>query len=268
MPERKKTFNEHINSINELVKLKLWFIRYWLKKDKEEDFFFVIRERVDILRKTDIYSRGEDWRKEPNFNDPRWLFLEKKIRDVYERTMNDPDSSPFEQEAFEILQPFFEGFYEWSFNRDLSGFQCGCLRYDSPREDFPARVIIHVANTRCPRSIFDEPAYISQCLLDLIKKSIAEYGADSLYLGSWICGHPRWVKLFPKEWMDNMSPADRDVKRHAGFWGQFTNARGMFNAKYGRILRETGEFPYWNRSSWCTFKALKEHLFHGEGRKV
>ena len=45
-----------------------------------------------------------------------------------------------------------------------------------------------------------------------------------------------------------------------GFWGQFVNARGTFNEKHARILRDTGRFPFWPRASWCTFDQLRDHL--------
>ncbi len=88
----------------------------------------------------------------------------------------------------------------------------------------------------------------------------AEYGADRLGTGSWLNSHPRWLALFPEEYRRNMGADDEDVGCGKGFWGQFINARGAFNAKHARILRETGRFPYPKRYSWCSFQAMRRHL--------
>jgi len=139
-------------------------------------------------------------------------------------------------------------------------YQCGCLKYDPPYKQWPHRVWFHIANPLMPCSIFDDPGYVPGCLRDLMTRSAAEFDVYELGTNTWLNSYSRWSEYFPDEWRNNLGPEIKDVKWHFGFWGQFLTARGTFNERNGRQLRETGEFPFWPRQAWCTFEALRKHL--------
>ena len=86
------------------------------------------------------------------------------------------------------------------------------------------------------------------------------FGAVKVGTSSWLNSVPRWLEWFPEEYRAGLSEPDLDVRWHYGFWGQFINARGCFNAAAGDHLRRTGRFPYYPRSGSCTIAALREHL--------
>ena len=188
--------------------------------------------------------------------------IEKKVFDTYVKSTVVEE---FENKSFEILREILDEHsrkeYVKTSSPVLQDYQSGSLRYEKPNDlKNPDCCFFHIANACQPGSIFDDPAYLPKCFFDLMEKAKAEYGAEKLCTGTWLNSYDRWLALFPKEWIDNMGPVDTDVKRTLNFWGQFINAKGIFNRKIGETMRKTGKLPFYPRHSWCTFNSLKKHL--------
>lgn len=252
-----KTLEEHREYLYEMIKLKMWFIAHWLKNHPEEKFVDVLRKRVDVYRKTDV-NPGTLNPVELYWDDPRWQAMEKAAEESYNRNIDHPEI--FEKEGLEIFKASLDARCE----RDMADrseclrYQCGCLRHNpEATDDFLG---FHIANFCRPCSFLDYPAYTKGCFQMLLDRAEFIYHVPKIGTGTWLNGNPQWLKWFPQEWKDNMSEPNKDVQWHFGFWGQFISARGTFNFKYGKILRETGEFPYYPRRSQCTIKAMREHL--------
>lgn len=255
-----KTFEEHLEYLRETVKLKFWFLREWLEEHPEENFSGVIRKRIDILRKTDLYT-PEIPEASEYFKTPQWLCLEKKAEEVYEKAKGLPGPD-YENALLSVFSENIDAGAENSFKNFAPGKNCKCgsLTYHSPSEDSPSVIAAHIANALCPASIFDDRLYLPHCLNELMDKSEAEFGVSILHCGSWLNSHPRWTELFPQEWQDNMSGPDKNIQWHFGFWGQFITARGTFHWKNAEKFRKSGKMPFAFRTSDCSFKNLREHL--------
>jgi len=255
-----KSLEDHRQYLLDMIRLKLWFLWGWLKDHPDEAFVQAFQHRIDIYRKTNI--RYEVPVPRDGDEHPKWFALVAEAEALYEQCKDDPDASRFEELGFDLLQDTVskragndcrEGF-------ELVGFQCGSLRYDAPKPQFPKRSGFHIANAVAPMSIFRDPTHIPDCLMDLMDRVEAEYGAEEVCTGTWLNSHPKWLRNFPQEWMDNMEPRNGRVGSSNAHWGQFINAKGLFNAPLAQKLRETGRLPYSSQGSWCTIKALREHL--------
>jgi len=256
-----KTLEEHRTYLYEMVKLKLWFLWNWLQAHPEEPLEEALRNRVDIYRKTAI-NDGTVNPRVLHYDDPRWLALEASTRTLWEQTRHDAEATRFEREGFALYQPLVEarvapGFHERPYVLD---YTCGSLKYDAPRPETPTTVGFHIANALQPRSFFEDPHYLAGCLRDLMTQTEQSYGADTLTTHTWLNSCPRWLAYFPEEWRANLGPENTNLVWNYGFWGQFISARGTYNARYGRILRETGRFPYYPRRAQCGFAELRAHL--------
>ena len=259
-----KTYEEHVHTLHEIVKLKLWFLWRWLRDHPDEEFLFALRERVDIYRKTDINPDHLN-PKELHFDAPEWLDLEARTRALYDECRGDGDPSRFERRAFAVFRPSIDARSRRDYEQECAGaykrnYQCGSLRYDLPRPEAPHVANFHIANSVRPHSIFADPRHLPECFHRLMDECEARFAADTLATGTWLNSHPKWLALFPLEWHEHLGPAMREVRWHYGFWGQFLSGRGTFNERLGRLLRETGELPYALRSSRCSFQAMREHL--------
>ena len=256
------TRKEHFHFLCEMVALQLWFLRHWLADHPEEDFSHVMRKRINVYRRTDLYDGRPIDR--IDYDEPTWRKLEDATHRLCEETMAGGDATRFETEGLAIFLEHIAARADLdaqrSAGRRLANFQCGSLRFDPPHSEHPTRVPFHIANAVQPESIFDGPAYLPGCLHGLIEKSRRQYGADSLSTATWLNSYPKWLRLFPPQWIDHLGPEMTEPTIGMGFWGQFINARGTFNARRARILRETGSFPFWPRASWCTFDQLTDHL--------
>ncbi len=259
MKSQSKTIDEHRNYLYEIVKLKLFFLHGYLSEHPEENFRDVIRQRVDIYRKTDA-NFGPLTPQELFFNLEPWRSMESAAWVCFER--NRGDKARFELEAFEIFRPSIERRCQRDFEdkSSVGRYKDGCFRNDLNIScpDYQA-VFFHIANDKVPDSIFDYPEHIKSSLFKLCD-NVEALQAPNLATCTWLNGLTAFVKYFPTEWQENMQKPLENVEWHYGFWGQFISARGTFNAKYGRILRETGRLPYYPRMSWCSVKALREHL--------
>ena len=253
-----KTLDEHRDYLYAIVRLKLFFMHDWLAKHPDERPVDVLRNRVDIYRKTDA-NRGAlnpatlDWESEA------WQAIEAPLLACYARHVN--DAAAFEDSGFQLLKPSIDARCERDFLDDsaLRPYQCGSLRYNVHTEP-TASVGFHIANAIRPRSIFANPHYLPCCFLTLMEHVEALYGATAIQTGTWLNSNPKWLAQFPDEWRENLQPPGRDVRWNYGFWGQFITARGTFNEAYGARMRQTGEFVYYPRSSHCSIRAMRDHL--------
>ncbi len=257
-----KTCAEHRTYLHEIVRLKLWFVWHWLHEHPEETFAKVLRERVDIYRKLDI-NAGSINPPSICWDDPRWLELETRAGDIYRRHRQDDASTAFEEEAFAVFRPGLDARAPRDFADDsrLDGCTFGSIRFDWLGEAQPGRIALHIANAITPRSIFADPAYLPACLREVMQRAEKAHGAEELETFTWLNSVPSWLALFPGEWQEHLSPPNWDISWHYGYWGQFITARGTFNDKRAQRFRNTGTLPYPPRTSWCTFAALREHLF-------
>lgn len=254
-----KTLEEHLEYLFSIVRLKLFFIARWLKEYPEEEFNFVLRERVDIFRKTDINPEALN-PKGKYFELPAWIELENRLKEVFE--MVDGNEKLFEEWGFDLCRPTLEkrcerDYYDAS---DPAAYQCGFLRHNLELNPDGETLGFHIANDSKPRSFLDDMSHIKECFTKLLDIAENKFHATKIYTGTWLNSVDRWLELFPQEWQDNLSEINTDVRWHYGFWGQFINARGCFNAKAGAILRKTGKFPYYPRSSFCRISEMRKHL--------
>ena len=265
MEIKPKTIEEHREYIHQIVHLKLFFLWNWLKAHPEELLPEVLRERVDIYRKTAV---NDELLNPTNlkFHNPEWLEYERRLEELFEKYNN--DEKAFEDNAFEVFRPTLEKRLPKDFadKSGTAGYQCGSLRYNLMEEGKIHETIgFHIANAVQPHSIFEDPQYLPHCFVKLMDETAERYGSSRLSTGTWLNSLPKWLELFPQEWLDNMGEESTDVRWHYGFWGQFITARGTFNYKYGKILRETGRLPFYTRKSECSFTAMRKHLKNNFG---
>jgi hypothetical protein len=233
-----------------------------LEGHPEESFAHVIRERVSISLKTDLYDgrrfRSVDW------DEPRWAALETRARELWERTRADADSTRFEEQGLAIFWPSVEAQARLDNERGLDvppKSQCGSLRFDPPEPFSPhRRVFFHIGNAVRPHSILDYPEHMPRCLLCVMEKAGREFGCDQITTRTWLNSYRPWLAVFPPQWRENLGPEMPAPLAGMGYWGQFVNGRGTFNPKHAALFRQTGRLPFCPRGSWCSFDALREHL--------
>ncbi len=255
-----KTLEEHGDFLRDMVRLSLWFAWAWLARHPDETLPHVLHHRVDIFRKTDINKgRSKNTMLSGDFSLPEWIAIEEQLVRLHAATR---DADTFERRAWEVLRPTVEARVERDFleGDGLDDFQCGSLRYNMSLSGDPPGVGFHIGNRIAPRSIFADPDYLPNGFRQLMRETRALMGAERLHTGTWMNDYPRWLRLFPREWQENLTPPDLQVGWSQGHWGQFVSARGTFNHAHGQMLRRTGELPFKPRASHCAFAALEAHL--------
>ena len=88
MTVQPKTLEEHRDYLHEVVKLKLFFMHDWLARHPDEAPVDVLRQRVDIYRKTDanpgmLNPPSIDW------NAEAWQARERPLLECYARYRDD-----------------------------------------------------------------------------------------------------------------------------------------------------------------------------------
>ena len=78
-----KTAEEHLEYLEDSIKLMLWFSHYWAMEHPDEDFTYILEERVDIFNKTDLNKSAlYDWNR-PEGN-PDWKMIMEKANEIKE----------------------------------------------------------------------------------------------------------------------------------------------------------------------------------------
>jgi hypothetical protein len=259
------TPEEYLDYLVSSVRLKLWFCWHFLSDHPEDTFVDTIQNRVDIWRRTSL---------NPNFLDGplgsletvEWKSLIAALEEIYIKNRQSGSAKSFEDESISVLTPFLllrvdRDICDITNKVDLGKYQCGSLRYDlEPVKDNPQRISFHIANACYPLSPFADPGYFPRCFIDMMNQCQEKFKVTEISTTTWLNSYPKWLKLFPSEWSDNMGVPDTNVYWHYGFWGQFITGRRTFNHKLGQQFRDTGCIPYPMRSSWCTISAMRKHL--------
>ena len=253
-----KTLEEHREYLEKIVGLKLHFMHRWLAAHPNEGFIEVLRNRVDIYRKTDA-NPGPAVPVSIDWSAPAWRVLEEGLADRY--LSSGTDAERFEASGLAFLKDTLDARTPRDFADPslLSPYDCGSLRHE-PKQETPGVVGFHIANALSPGSPFDDPAYLPACFVVLINQVESRLGGHTLTTDTWLNEVPRWLSLFPREWGDNLSERKTDVAWHYGYWGQFITARGTFDEAAGRYLRTQGHMRYYPRSSWAPLEVFKRHF--------
>jgi hypothetical protein len=257
-PLHPKTLEEHRDYLYQIVLLKLFFMHHWLAGHPLEKPVDVLRNRIDIYRKTDANPYGLSPAK-IDWDAPDWQVLEQALLQIYDRCHQ--DVATFEKEGFAVLRTSIDARVERDF-RDtshLGHYQCGSLRHNV--HDAPLKEVgFHIANRISPKSIFDDRLYLPCCFMVLMKHVEVQYQAEFITTGTWLNSNSKWLSLFPQEWHDNLGEPESDVQWHYGYWGQFITARGTFNGKLGEYTRQNGKLKYYPRASKCSIFNMRRHI--------
>ena len=240
----KPSQSEHLEYLEKIVRLKLFYLHFRLKRHPEESFRFVLRNRVDIYRKTALNTIC-GLCPAVDFEQPAWRAMENAAEQVYLHCGDDAEQ--------------FERALDYRATWMKRESHCGSIVPEEKLQEDGKTLGFHIANSIAPRSFFQEPEYLRGCLRELVRYAEARH-AEFLVCSSWLNSHPRWTDCFPEEWTRGASPPESDIQWHYGFWGQFITARKTFHEKNAAYLRERRDFRYPLRHCRCSLKSLKEFL--------
>ncbi len=253
-----KTLDEHREYVEKMARLSFFFARRLKDKMPESPAGELVRDRTPLFFHT------------LNYRDYQTRWDNPDCRPIIARA-NELGGLPpaeFEERMFAYIRDLAmaraDEFYPKSVG--MPGYlppawNAGSLKYDPPNPKLPPNwCCFHIANALSPRSIYDDPRHLPECFLQLMDRSAIEHGYDTLYTGTWLNDHPRWLALFPEEWRQNLSERKDLTGWNFGNWGQLVTSRGTFNDKAGQYAREHVTLKYKARSSHCAFDAMRSHL--------
>lgn len=252
-----KSRAEHREYVRSLARISFFFGYRWHQRHPEEGIADVLCGRTPLFHHALSLMRNE------GASHPAWQALLSRAEETVSAVR---DAAEFEEVMFTEVADFAderaERFYHESVGvKPPDDWNVRSLKYDPPVDGLPPNHCnFHIANALAPRSMLDDPQHLPLCFLELMDRSEAEYGYDTLRTFTWLNDHPVWLAFFPQEWHDNLGPRDERVSWNFGYWGQVVNARGAFNDRIGRYIREHGELRYKPRASQCSFRAMREHL--------
>ena len=258
MPEL-KTPEEHRKYVEGFARVSFYFARKWLVPRFPE------RTIGDLLRNhTPLLYHGLDyppavWNDDPEGQEilNRANRLAELPPDEFENTMWDEIKELAAKRA-DMSYPHAVGVVA------PASWNCGSLKYDTPDGKLPEGwVTFHIANAVGPKSIFDDPDYLANCFLLLMKESEFRFGVNVLFTSTWLNDRSAFVRFFPQEWQDNLSPRpeEKPVPRwHFGWWGQLVTGRGTINPKAEEFVRKNGFLKCAERASHCSFENMRRHL--------
>lgn len=254
------TLEEHRTFRHKQLGVQLYFTALWARKHPEEPIHSILENRTAIYKFSDENPQGNG----PSavfYERPGWQRLMRAAEEAFRKYPDSP--SDFENELAgifgESVDRRIERDYE-EYIRFPESFQCGCLRHDHELWRDTGRLCFHIGNPLRPHSIFDDPEYLKNCLLCVALHAELLFHTRLISTGTWLNSNPKFLRYFPQEWKDNMSAPSENIVGHLGYWGQFINARGLFNDRIGEQFRATGKLPFALRESYCTIDALRKHL--------
>jgi hypothetical protein len=254
-----KSLEEHRGFVRSMARISFWFAFHWRCEHPEDRIGQIVQGR------TPLFLHALDLTTDRDESCPQWQTLLATAEDQVGR-VDGPDD--FEDVMFDHARGFLDERAEQSYPTSVGvqvspAWNVGSLKYDPPRDGLPANYCnFHIANSVFPKSIFDDPAHLPACFVEMMDRGQEEYGYDTLHTTTWLNDRACWLALFPKEWHDNLSPRNGNIGWTFGHWGQLVTARGTFSEQAGRHVREHGALRYACRNSHCSFEAMRTHLSH------
>lgn len=254
-----KSLEEHRDYLYRIVRLKLFYLHYFLSEvHPEESFSNAIRNRVDIYRKTDA-NPGPHTPEKLFFDAPKWKNMEDAAAELWEKYRT--DRIRFESEAFEVFRASIDRRCERDFldNSVLEKYQCGSLKHESALSS-DGFLEFHIGNAVRPRSFYEDKLYLPRCFRALLRVAELKFHAKGIKTNTWLNSSKRWLSLFPEEWKTHLSEPEKEVNWSYGWWGQFISHRGTFHEKNAAFLRENLRFPYPPRASFCSLESMNRKI--------
>ena len=258
MPEL-KTLEEHRKYVEGFARVSFYYARKWLvPRFPERTIGDLLRDHTPLLYHGLDYSPAV-WNDDPECQEilNRANRLAELPPDEFENTMWDEIKELAAKRA-DMSYPHAVGVAA------PASWNCGSLKYDAPDGKLPEGwVTFHIANAVGPKSIFDDPDYLACCFLLLLKESEFRFGVNVLFTSTWLNDREAFVRFFPQEWQDNLSPRpeEKPVPRwHFGWWGQLVTGRGTINPKAEEFVRKNGFLKCAERASHCSFENMRRHL--------
>ncbi len=252
----KKTLAEHKEYVEQLARISFFFARYLKAKMPDQAVGELLRDHAPL------FFHGLNYRDYlTKWDNPDCQWIMRRANELGHYALPEFEERMY-AEIKNLAMERAERFYPESVGVGAPpDYNAGSLKYDAPLKVLPPNQCnFHIANAIAPQSIFDDPAYLPRCFRELMDKSAKQYGYDTLRTVTWLNDNPRWLKLFPEEWLANLSPRTDEVGWTFGNWGQVVSGRGTFNKKAGQFVRTTGTLKYKARYSRCSFAALRKHL--------
>ncbi len=270
-----KTFEEHLIYTEQLARLSFFYARKFLwGRLPCKSLGLCLRDHTPLLYHALNFTDFES-----NWNSPECM----AILDKADSLAGLPPES-FEEEMWQFvaetarrrveeifpmvvgIQPFDDDylcFHRTPIPHAFRYLYCGSLRYEEPAPNSDL-CTFHIANAPAPSSLFQDDDYLPLCLRTLMKEAEMRYGCKQLKTTTWLNDRQRWLRLFPDEWRQNLTPRLPDERYipvwSIGSWGLFIDARGMLDSERVNSFRENGIFKYQQRTSQCTFESLRRHL--------
>jgi hypothetical protein len=251
----KKSLEEHIEYVIQLSKLSFFFAMYLHQANKK------IPTKEFLSKNTPLFKHALEYNCETLSNNSDYLRICLKSDEFENLSL-----SNFEKKMYDEFGDIIIRRAIITYTRSVGIFiprswNAGSLKYDSPVNWLPSNYCnFHIANAIAPKSIFDDFKYLIECFGELMNQSEKIYNYDTLHTCSWLNDNPRWLKLFPEQWHNNLSERSDYVGADFGFWGQLVTARGTFNKTAGEYLRKNGVLKFKCRYSHCSFSAMRKHL--------
>ena len=272
-----KTREEHLCFLQNMVKLKLWFVAKWKYENPQESVSEIINIRTLIMNYTEFNSEGINADISQKDKPKGWIQLVDELSDLYRTMKPKGDYEKYEQAAFSLVAPALHARIE----RDLDLFNTVYLSEDSrqgscfffvdeadhsPEASYLAQhfgdgrtfMRCHQWNSRYPQSYLTDPDFFRHSLIKLIDDTEA-CGAIGIYGTGWMNLFPAFSRQFPPEWRNNAIGPIYDIKGNLGCWGQFISADYTFQHKMGARYRRTQIIPF--PSTLCFAKATEFRSF-------
>ena len=239
----------------------------------EESFREILNQQLPIYRLTTLWD-GKNHPADACFfrTNSEWDSLVDALWVLYEK--NESNSAVFEERGLGLLSPYIQGRIQTDIE-NWPWIPCGyspkklpqenvfdVFAYDEINSAGQGVVSFHIANSCLPESPFKDMnarAKELRCMVRAIKKRIPS--AKKITCNSWLNSFEPFLTLFPASYP--RENAIHPVSYGFNWWGQFISRDGRFHDRHGKIMRETGAFPFLSRTGLCDmehFLPLKRSL--------
>jgi|GEM_PF-2494277 len=252
-----------------ICRLGLWYLN--CHTCGEESFHEILDRQLPIYRLTTLWD-GKNHPANSDFprTNSQWCQLADELQMLYKD--NKLDSLVFEEKGFDLLYPYIKGRIQTDIEK-WPWIPCGYSPHKLPKENIfdifayediesaDQRVVyFHIANICMPESPFKDMNARAHGLLNMVKAIKQRFpSVEKIECDSWLNSFEPFLKLFPASY-----PQKNEVQPKVGYgfnwWGQFLSRDGSFHNRHGKIMRQTGKFPFVSRTGICDIDNVEKYL--------
>lgn len=244
-------FTNYVSNILPLMLKHVW----QLYKLEDIEINSAMNHCAWISRLITLDNRVLDKNKESEIEN--WLSVKKQLLNHIEECKESKDLELMINDCMSIISPIVSSRFQNSYKFDPKPFHCWWYTIHEEEK----MIALHLINAYQPQSPFDHLLHFASTMKLAVEEGLNKFPhLDSVTCGSWLNKSPKFLALWPPDYIKNQVLLNETGGLGPGAWGQYFTTDGGFHFKRADYLMMNGKHPFPLTEGRIGITELSNHL--------